>query len=148
MTANDDAKDRIANLVLSVYRIHEQALAESGGIPGLRDAAMLHAAVARPFATFGGAPLYPSEFEQAAALFHSLIKSHPFLDGTKRTAFLTAMLFLRLHGHAIPARLPHKDVVTFCLEVAEENAPPERSPRTISEIAAWFRELIFNVPKI
>ena len=147
MTANDDTKGTIADLVLSVYQIHEEALAQSGGIPGLRDAAMLHAAVARPFATFGGEPLYASEFEQAAALFHSLIKSHPFLDGTKRTAFLAALWFLRLYGHTIPVRLPHPEVVNFCVEVAEENAPPESSPRTVAEIAAWFRNLISQVSK-
>ena len=147
MTANDDPKGTIADLVLSVYQIHEEALAQTGGAPGLRDAAMLHAAVARPFATFGGEPLYASEFEQAAALFHSLIKSHPFLDGTKRTAFLAALWFLRLYGHTIPARLPHQEVVNFCVEVAEENAPPESSPRTVAEITAWFRNLISQVSK-
>lgn len=142
MTGNDDAKGQIADLVLSVYQIHEAVLAQTGGIPGLRDAAMLHAAVARPFATFGGEPLYPSDLEKAAALFHSLIKSHPFLDGTKRTAFLAALWLLRLYGDTIPARLPHDEVVKFCVEVAEENSPPERPPRTVSEIAAWFGELI------
>ena len=142
MTADDDVKDHVVDLVLSVYQIHETVLAQTGGIPGLLDAAMLHAVVARPFATFGGEPLYASEFERAAALFHSLIKSHPFLDGTKRTAFLAALWLLRLYGHTIPTRLPHPEVVKFCVEVAEENAQPERPPRTVAEIAAWFQDLI------
>ena len=141
MTTNE-TKGQIADLVLSVYQIHEAVLEQTGGMPGLRDAAMLHAAVARPFATFGGAPLYVSEFDQAAALFHSLIKSHPFLDGTKRTAFLAALWLLRLCGHSISTHLPHQEVVQFCVEVAEENAPPERSPRTVAEIAAWFQDLL------
>lgn len=146
MTANE-TKGQIGDLVLSVYQIHEAVLAQTGGIPGLRDAAMLHAAVARPFATFGGEPLYASEFDQAAALFHSLVKSHPFMDGTKRTAFLAALWFLRLFGHTIPTRLPHQEVVNFCVEVAEENAPPESSPRTVAEIAAWFHNLISQASK-
>ena len=141
MSGHDDAKGRVADLVLSVYQIHEAVLAETGGIPGWRDAAMLHAAVARPFATFGGEPLYASDLEQAAALFHSLIKSHPFLDGTKRTAFLAALWLLRLYGHSIPVRLPHDEVVKFCREIAEENTPPEKTPRTVAEIAAWFHDL-------
>lgn len=142
MTAHGDAKGQIADLVLSVYQIHEAVLAQTGGIPGLRDAAMLHAAVARPFATFSGEPLYPSDLEKAAAMFHSLIKSHPFVDGTKRTAFLAALWLLHLYGHSIPARLPHEEVVRFCVEVAEENTPPETTPRTVAEIAAWFHHLI------
>jgi len=146
VTANE-TKGQVGDLVLSVYQIHEAVLAQNGGVPGLRDAAMLHAAVPPPFATFGGEPLYASEFEQAAALFHSLIKSHPFLDGTKRTAFLAALWFLRLYGHTIPARLPHQEVVKFCVEVAEGNAPPKSSPRTVAEIAAWFHNLISQASK-
>ena len=138
----DDTLGQIADLVLSIYQIHEEVLAQTGGLPGLHDARMLHAAVARPFATFGGQPLYASEYDQAAALFHSLIKSHPFMDGTKRTAFLAALWFLRLHGHAIPASLPQDEVVSFCVEIAEENVFPERRQRTVAEIAAWFRDLI------
>ena len=86
MPFNDRADD-VANLLLRVYEIHEVVIAETGGLVGLRDAAMLHSAVARPFATFDSQELYPTDFEKAAALFHSLIKSHPFVDGTKRTAF-------------------------------------------------------------
>jgi len=98
--------------------------------------------LSRPFATFGREPLYASDLEKSAALFHSPIKSHPFLDGTKRTAFLSALWLLRLYGHSVPARLPHDEVVKFCVEVAEENTPPERTPRTVAEIAAWFHDLI------
>ncbi len=90
-------------MVLSVYQIHEAVLAQTGGTLGLRDAAMLHAAVVRPFATFGGEPLYASDLEKAAALFHSLIKSHPFLDGTERTAFLAAQT--RRPGKAVLLRM-------------------------------------------
>ena len=46
-------KEQIAELLIQIYEIHETILAESEGLPGLRDGAMLHAATARPFATFG-----------------------------------------------------------------------------------------------
>ena len=70
----------IANLLVRVYEIHEIVIAESGELPGLRDATLLHASVARPFATFDGEELYPTDFDKAAALFHSLIKNHPFKE--------------------------------------------------------------------
>ena len=90
----DDA-DIIGRLLIRVYEIHERVIARGGGVlEGIRDAASLHAAVARPFATFGEVELYPTDFDKAAALFHSLIKSHPFMDGTKRTAFAAAVYFL------------------------------------------------------
>ncbi|MBM3136441.1 MAG: type II toxin-antitoxin system death-on-curing family toxin [Chloroflexi bacterium] len=139
-------REEIADLLLRVYEIHEDLLAATGGLPGLRDATTLHAAVARPFATYQGQELYPTDWEKAAALFHSLIKSHPFLDGSKRTAFAAALYFLERSGHALPLTLPQDEVIRFCLEVAEEGARSAAGqtvvPKTVAEIAAWFQRLL------
>jgi len=134
-------------LLVRVYEIHEQVLARGGGgFEGIRDAAMLHAAVARPFATFGGVELYPTDFDKAAALFHSLIKSHPFMDGTKRTAFASAVYFLHERGYALRRPLPKDEIIHFCLEVAEEAMQQAKGKseetKTIAEIADWFRGLV------
>lgn len=138
--------DEVANLLVRVYEMHEVIIAETGGLPGLRDATLLHAAVARPFATFGGQELYESDFEKAAALFHSLIKSHPFMDGTKRTAFAAALYFLENCGYPLPERFPLSEVVEFCVAIAEENLRQSQgelvAPRSIADIAEWFRKLV------
>lgn len=143
---SEDRADDVANLLVRVYEIHEVIIAETGGLPGLREATMLHSAVARPFATFGGQELYPTDFEKAGALFHSLIKSHPFMDGTKRTAFAAALFFLESCGYAIPARFPIGEVIDCCVSLAEENLRQSRgeniTSRTIPEIAAWFQKLL------
>ena len=135
----------IADLLLRVYEIHDRIISETGGLEGLRDGAMLHAAIARPFVTFGGEDLYPDDFEKAAALFHSLIKSHPFMDGTKRTAFAATLYFLEMYGYDRPQTLPEDEIIRFCLEIAEENirrAYDETiQAKTIAEIADWFRRL-------
>jgi death-on-curing protein len=142
----ENSAEEVAHLLVRVYEIHEIIIAETGGLPGLRDAASLHSAVARPFATFDGQELYLSVFEKAGALFHSLIKSHPFMDGTKRTAFAAALFFLDSYGYSIPERVPINEVIDFCVSVAEENLRQSRgekvSLRTVSEIAAWFQELM------
>jgi hypothetical protein len=105
-TPGRDDADVIGRLLVSVYEIHERVIARGGGgLEGIRDAGLLHAAVARPFATFGAVELYPTDFDKAAALFHSLIKSHPFLDGTKRTAFAAAVYFLHEWLHS-PTPIP------------------------------------------
>jgi death-on-curing protein len=136
----------IADLLLRVYEIHDRIISETGGLEGLRDGAMLHAAVARPFVTFDGDDLYPDDFEKAAALFHSLIKSHPFMDGTKRTAFAATLYFLEVHGYPRPPLLPEDEVIRFCLEMAEENIRRAEDaslrPKSITEIADWFRNLL------
>ena len=142
----DERADEVATLLVRVYEMHEVIIAETGGMPGLREASLLHAAVARPFATFEGRDLYTTDFDKAAALFHSLVKSHPFLDGTKRTALASALYFLEQAGHTIPDRLPLNRIVDFCVAVAEENmritAGELTRPRTIEEIADWFRDLL------
>ncbi len=147
-TASERANE-VADLLVRVYEMHEIIITETGGLSGLRDATMLHAAAARPFATFAGQELYPTDFEKAAALFHSLIKSHPFMDGTKRTALAAALYFLERSGYSIPQNLPLIEVVAFCVTIAEENLRLSRGdevkPRSIAEVANWFRSLL-NLP--
>jgi len=85
---------------------------------------------------------------KAAALFHSLIKSHPFMDGTKRTALAAALFFLERCGYSIPAPLPLDPVVKFCVSLAEENLLIVRGekaqPQSIPEIAGWFQTLLIR----
>jgi death-on-curing protein len=137
---------QIAEIVVQIYEIHDIIIAQTGGLPGLRDGAMLHSAIARPFATFAGEELYPSDFEKAAALFHSLIKSHPFMDGAKRTAFTAALYFLENQGHSIPLELPKAEIIRFCIGIAEENMHRSEGEmlalKTIAEIADWLRQLV------
>ncbi len=141
-----DRADEIANLLVRVYEIHEVIISETGGIPGLREAAMLHSAVARPFVTFGDQELYPTDFHKAGALFHSLIKSHPFMDGTKRTAFAATLFFLENCGYELPERFPINDVVDFCVALAEENLRQSRGENitslTVDDIVVWLRNLL------
>ena len=145
-TPLEDRADEVANLLVRVYEIHEIIIAETGGLPGLREATMLHSAVARPFASFDGRELYPSTLEKAAALFHSLIKNHPFMDGTKRTAFAAALFFLEFSGLSLPTKFPREEVIELCVSLAEENLRQSRgelvTPLSISEIAAWFERLL------
>jgi len=83
---------------------------------------------------------------KAAALFHSLIKSHPFMDGTKRTALAAALYFLERCGYLLPQSLPLNHVVEFCIAVAEENLRLSRGEnlksRSISDIAEWLQKLL------
>jgi death-on-curing protein len=147
----DETADQIADLLVRVYEIHEIIIADTGGLSGLREPGLLHAAVARPFTTFQGRELYPFDFEKAAALFHSLIKSHPFMDGTKRTAFAAALFFLARCGHSLPSRFPVNQVIDFCVSIQEENLRESHGddikPADIADIAAWFQELLSNPKK-
>lgn len=67
-----------------VVDLHRRLLQATGGAPGIRDLGALESAVAQPKATFGGADLYPTLVEKAAALCVALVVGHPFVDGNKR----------------------------------------------------------------
>ena len=81
-----------------VLLLHEQLIAETGGMPGLRDVGLLESALEAPFQSFGGEELYPSIQQKAARLGYGLIKNHPFVDGNKRTGTHTMLVFLALNG--------------------------------------------------
>ncbi len=76
-----------------VVGIHDRLLKEFGGSAGIRDLGMLESAVYRPQTGY-----YDDLSEMAAALLHSLLMNHAFVDGNKRTAVAAADVFLRLNG--------------------------------------------------
>jgi len=80
--------------VSAVIAIHEEVLAAHGGSAGLRDESLLESAVAAPQATMMGKPLVTDPVEVAAAYLFYLCQNHPFMDGNKRTALATCLVFL------------------------------------------------------
>ncbi len=80
----------------TVLAIHEEQLAQHGGQAGLRDPGLLESALARPqqFANYSE----PDTGKLAAAYAHGIARNHPFLDGNERTGWVTARVFLLLHG--------------------------------------------------
>lgn len=113
-----------------VLLLHHLSIEKSGGSHGLRDAGLLDAAVHRPQATFAGEDLYPTLFDKAGALCHSLIKNHAFVDGNKRTSLLSSMTFLELNGYIF--NCGQDELVDFGLKIDNENISPEG-------ISSWLK---------
>ena len=84
--------------VEAVKAIHAEVLAAHGGGAGLRDEALLASAVAAPQTTMMGEPLFTDPAEIAAAYLFYLCRNHPFVDGNKRTALATCLVFLSENG--------------------------------------------------
>ena len=82
----------------NVREIHAEALKQFGGLNGVRDENLLASAALAPQSTFGGRSPYADIVEVAAAYLFYICRNHPFLDGNKRTAMMTAIVFLRLNG--------------------------------------------------
>lgn len=65
----------------------------------VRDAGLLSSALARPATTVFGADAYATLELKAAALFESLARNHPLIDGNKRLAWTLTVLFLWINGY-------------------------------------------------
>jgi death-on-curing protein len=115
--------------VEQVLFLHGRLIEETGGSHGVRDIALLQSAVARPQATFEGEELYPDVFFKAAALMESLVGSHPFVDGNKRTGVVAAGIFLTRNGWTLEVSNPGLE--DFVLRVAGGELG-------VGEIAQWL----------
>ena len=116
--------------VEEVVTIHDRYIEQFGSSLGVRDHNLLESAVLRCQSGFGGKDLYKTSFEKAAALFHSILFNHPFIDGNKRTALFSASRFLYLNGYELS--MTNKEAESFPIFV-EETRPQ------ISDISSWLR---------
>lgn len=111
--------------------LHAQLILETDGEHGVRDLGLLLSALGRPEATFDGHDLYPDLFSKAAALMHSLIQNHAFVDGNKRTGVAAAGMYLRFNGYRLTTA--QAEMVAFVLSVA-------RGEQDVEAIAVWLRK--------
>ena len=81
--------------------IHEAVIEMAGGAQGLRDAALLESALARPQNQY----VYGESdtFQLAASYAEAISRNHAFVDGNKRTAFYVAVDFLEQNGFQLQA---------------------------------------------
>jgi death-on-curing protein len=80
----------------TVDALHPVLLAEHGGAPGLRDEGLLESALARPRQIFAYSDC--DLLQLGAAYVAGIVKNHPFIDGNKRTGFMTGYVFLERNG--------------------------------------------------
>lgn len=113
-----------------VYRIHEAIIQRAKTKAGVRDFSLLHSALERPKATFGGKSLYPNIFSKAAALLQSLCMNHPFTDENKRTAWAVTHKFLWDNKQHLKSE--RKEAADFMVYV--DNGKPE-----LKEISSWLK---------
>jgi death on curing protein len=110
--------------------LHKRIIDHSGGAQGERDLALLHSGLERCKATFAGEDLYPTIFDKAGALLHSLVMNHAFLDGNKRTGYEVMKRFLYINKYQIVADT--EEIVALCLAVDNEGM-------SVRQIADWLR---------
>jgi len=98
-----------------VLDFHVEQLALFGGADGIRDRGLLESALARPINKFGYGETGLAAL--AAAYGFGIARNHPFIDGNKRMALASIIVFLGLNG-------------------VDLDAPPEAATAMILSLAA------------
>jgi death-on-curing protein len=110
--------------------LHGEALAEHGGLPGLRDDGALDASLARPLHLHAYEP--ESDLSRLAAAYgFGIVRNHPFNDGNKRAGFLAIGLFLAGNGWELTA--DPVEAIAVILRLAEGKMME-------LELASWIRK--------
>jgi len=114
-----------------VLALHDEQIAEHGGLSGIRDPALVESALARPLnlAAYGE----PDAADLAAAYAFGLARNHPFADGNKRSAAVVALTFLLLNDVAF--EITEAELVVMTMALAAGDLSEE-------EVARWFRDHI------
>jgi death on curing protein len=122
--------------VNDVIAIHDSQVAQFGGLVGIRDRALIEAAVGRPYTGY-----YPTIEMKGAALLESLACNHGFIDGNKRTALVTLDLLLVRSGYRLRAddvEQLNQDAEKMVLDLVEHRIK-------FDEVVAWIAQRIVPV---
>lgn len=99
-----------------VFCIHVRSLAEHGGSEGTRDPGLIESALASAKNTFHYA--HGDLFDIAASYAFHLAESQAFIDGNKRTAVTSALVFLAMNG--VYAQPPTWELYSAMIDIAEK----------------------------
>ena len=107
--------------VTIVLDVQSEQLALFGGADGVRDLGLLESALARPVNKFAYGETNLAAL--AAAYAFGIARNHPFVDGNKRTAFASIIVFLGLNGIDFDVSPPDATAIILGLaagEISEE----------------------------
>jgi death-on-curing protein len=104
-----------------VLDFHAEQLALFGGAEGIRDRGLLESALARPINKFAYGETNIAAL--AAAYGFGIARNHAVVDGNKRTALASMIVFLGLNGIDLDA--PQEEATAIVLGLAAGEIPEE-----------------------
>lgn len=114
-----------------VIEIHDKLIDEYGGRKGILNEGLLRSALEMPKARFDGKDLHRTILDKTAVYLFHMIQNHPFVDGNKRTASMTAMVFFAANSK--------KGFTIVDVEYQELILRVAQGMATKKEIAKFFR---------
>lgn len=91
---------------------------------GIKDINLFKSAIYEPQQSFNGEDLYPDIISKASCYLRSLAMNHPFHDANKRTALLSASVFLEMNGYKMTGS--NDDLYNLVKEIVEEKSSIEQ----------------------
>ncbi|MDO6963754.1 type II toxin-antitoxin system death-on-curing family toxin [Rhizobium alvei] len=112
-----------------IVTLHRMQIEHFGGSYGLRDEGALQSAIGRPLnkAAYGEKDV----IVLASAYLFGLAKNHPFIDGNKRIAIVTAGVFLELNGLSL--NTSDVNLYNFVMGIAAGEIDEEGATRFIRD---------------
>ena len=111
----------------------ERVVGDTGGSIGVLDQGKLEAALARPLTVVFDYEPFSTPALKVAALIESIITTHPFLDGNKRTAMRLGLALLEFNFPRIETA-SDADIEAIAVGVAEGTV-------AFPEVARWLEGL-------
>lgn len=109
---------------------------QDGGV-GVQNLGGVETNTYRPQSGFGDHETFPDLWTKAAAYLHGFASTQYFTDGNKRTAWYSAVTFLRLNGIRFP-RVDDIEAEAFINAVALDAWKADGESATIVKAAEWF----------
>ncbi len=118
----------------AVKAIHTEVLAAHGGAGGVRDETLLESAVAAPQATMMGKTIFTDPLEITAAYLFYLCRNHPFVDGNKRAALATCLVFLSENALLPNEKLDADEWLALTIDLAASRLDREQTTARLREL--------------
>jgi len=118
--------------VSEIVQIHDDIIAEFGGETGIIFKGQIEWCAELPQMSVYGNELFPTILDKAGCLMYCIIRSHPFVDGNKRTGLLITSIFLSRNGYVLTSS--KDDEVPLTLRIADLNISCE-----VIEVVEWIR---------
>ena len=125
------------------FRLAREHLSFDEPIPDFSTRAphILESCLLTPFQKFSGKSLYPSLISKASMLLYLMIKNHPFLNGNKRIAITTLLVFL--HKNSKWIKMEAQSFYNLTVWVAQ--SPAELKEAVVMGIETFIRTYLVNL---
>ena len=107
-----------------VLLIYEDQMRRYGGAYGVRDLTLLSSAVYTPQATFERKYLHNGIPAMAAAYAYHICQNHALVDGNKRIALASALVFLDINGYVF--KCSEDEIYKIIMDVASVMTDTDR----------------------